>query len=533
MDEDEFAPGSPARRSMLHIRFHDSRCHHLDNVSVGDSNYHSGSGSHGGATANAPLRNTTSSSSRSSLSLSSGTTSTSTSHSHGSGGSYSSLSSGPLRQRRSTNHPLSMPPLEDSMTFTEKVVPQGAVSRTIRPRRQRKSDRHRHRHDHHHSRSHRPHYHCSPSHSHCRIRPSQYRDAPVGGYALSPMKRSSLDNNRNKPLHSSNDDDDTTMTSMSTFDSYSSASASASYSSAAYSATSTTASCHHDLYYDYNPSQQSHECHFPRRRSDHPCLYKDRVYEVHSRNSYNHHLHHHHHYRQREHDHLPPSPQRCRSADDGNDDSRRSVNERTTPPLSPLKRRATLGGVHTFQSNQGVKVEDLVNETKNLSLHNMKRNNNYGNKMGNLHNSYNNLKSQNNDSNSIPNLYMSNSSINATPIQDTNLSIEISPGVTARLRGAKETMNAVYHDYYALTECMACNLNLGCIKDACYVLCPDCRTVSSVEANGENHNDSSSSLHQDGGVGLGFTLEDLQGWQVKFLRQSRLQLQQQQLQQHP
>jgi hypothetical protein len=87
--------------------------------------------------------------------------------------------------------------------------------------------------------------------------------------------------------------------------------------------------------------------------------------------------------------------------------------------------------------------------------------------------------------------------------------IEISPGVHVRLRGADETWKAIANDYYMPTECICCESTIFCIQNADYVLCPDCRVVSRM-------NDPSS--HIMGGAGLGFKYEDLARWQKDILR---------------
>jgi hypothetical protein len=88
-------------------------------------------------------------------------------------------------------------------------------------------------------------------------------------------------------------------------------------------------------------------------------------------------------------------------------------------------------------------------------------------------------------------------------------SIEISPGIQVRLRGADETWKAIEHDYYMPTECICCESTIFCIQDADYVLCPGCRVVSRLEG---------SSSRGVGGVGLGFKYEDLGRWQEEILR---------------
>ena len=90
-----------------------------------------------------------------------------------------------------------------------------------------------------------------------------------------------------------------------------------------------------------------------------------------------------------------------------------------------------------------------------------------------------------------------------------SLSIEVSPGVVARLRGARETYQAVENDFYRPTICQACQADVCCIMDASYLLCPMCRSVSPIEGG--------STDIATGGVGLGFTLDDLRTWQAKIL----------------
>lgn len=91
----------------------------------------------------------------------------------------------------------------------------------------------------------------------------------------------------------------------------------------------------------------------------------------------------------------------------------------------------------------------------------------------------------------------------------TPLKIEISPGVLARLRGARETYQAVENDFYRPVTCTDCQAAVCCILDASYLLCPRCRSVSPVEDGNPNL--------AAGGVGLGFTLEDLRVWQDEIL----------------
>ena len=88
--------------------------------------------------------------------------------------------------------------------------------------------------------------------------------------------------------------------------------------------------------------------------------------------------------------------------------------------------------------------------------------------------------------------------------------IEIAPGITARLRGAKETWEAVENDFYLPITCFICQIDLFCIMDANYVLCPQCKVVSPMEGCAQQGS-------MDGGVGLGFTFQDLQQWQYEIV----------------
>ena len=92
----------------------------------------------------------------------------------------------------------------------------------------------------------------------------------------------------------------------------------------------------------------------------------------------------------------------------------------------------------------------------------------------------------------------------------SRLWIEIAAGMTERLRGAEETWACVENDSYLPTTCLACTRDLFCIIDASYVLCPICKVVSPIEGN-----------QADGGVGLGFSIEDLQRWQCEIMARQR------------
>ena len=98
--------------------------------------------------------------------------------------------------------------------------------------------------------------------------------------------------------------------------------------------------------------------------------------------------------------------------------------------------------------------------------------------------------------------------------------IPIAPGVSARLRGAHETFECIERDFYLPVVCFACSLEMCCIQDADYVICPVCRVVSPLD-NGSHAasphlaNDFRGQREQT--VGLGFTFEDLCKWQAEIL----------------
>jgi hypothetical protein len=75
------------------------------------------------------------------------------------------------------------------------------------------------------------------------------------------------------------------------------------------------------------------------------------------------------------------------------------------------------------------------------------------------------------------------------------LTIEISPGLYATLRGADETQSAAQDGFLIHPNCIVCNSRISCIADADFVLCPRCKVISpsgTTKTNGV------------GGVGLGF-----------------------------
>ena len=86
--------------------------------------------------------------------------------------------------------------------------------------------------------------------------------------------------------------------------------------------------------------------------------------------------------------------------------------------------------------------------------------------------------------------------------------VEISPGVKVKLRGAKETRECVRRDFFLPTVCFSCEMQMFVIQDASFVLCPQCRVVNPLETE--------DSVFGEGGLGLGFTMEDLASIQADF-----------------
>lgn len=89
--------------------------------------------------------------------------------------------------------------------------------------------------------------------------------------------------------------------------------------------------------------------------------------------------------------------------------------------------------------------------------------------------------------------------------------IEVSPGEHLRLRGADETWRAIHNDFYIPCACICCEVTLFCIQDAVFVLCPQCLIVSPLEGVVFDG--------YDGGVGMGFTMENLAIWQEEIKMQ--------------
>eukprot|EP00173_Palmaria_palmata_P002454 Plantae.Rhodophyta-Palmaria_palmata.ctg25903.p1 GENE.Plantae.Rhodophyta-Palmaria_palmata.ctg25903~~Plantae.Rhodophyta-Palmaria_palmata.ctg25903.p1 ORF type:complete len:213 (-),score=14.43 Plantae.Rhodophyta-Palmaria_palmata.ctg25903:50-649(-) len=117
--------------------------------------------------------------------------------------------------------------------------------------------------------------------------------------------------------------------------------------------------------------------------------------------------------------------------------------------------------------------------------------------------------------------------------------IEVFPGVNLRLRGVDEIQNAIATDFFTPHVCACCSSMIFCILDADFVLCPSCRVVGAMDANKNgsttcNNDDldeedcckaataNNERIKGGGGVGLGFTLEDLARGQADVKRQRSL-----------
>ena len=90
--------------------------------------------------------------------------------------------------------------------------------------------------------------------------------------------------------------------------------------------------------------------------------------------------------------------------------------------------------------------------------------------------------------------------------------IQVAPGEYMRLRGAQETWKAVQQDFYIPGTCICCQETLFCIQDAVFVLCPICDVVSPSQPGKILISDG-----YNGGVGLGFVIDELIQWQTEIL----------------
>jgi hypothetical protein len=97
--------------------------------------------------------------------------------------------------------------------------------------------------------------------------------------------------------------------------------------------------------------------------------------------------------------------------------------------------------------------------------------------------------------------------------KDRSKMIEVAPGEWFHLRGADETWRAIENDFFMPCTCISCGQVIFCIEDASFVVCPQCRVVTPMDMDSHDN---------DGGVGLGFTMEDLSKWQQDIERNRRV-----------
>lgn len=95
---------------------------------------------------------------------------------------------------------------------------------------------------------------------------------------------------------------------------------------------------------------------------------------------------------------------------------------------------------------------------------------------------------------------------------EDDIYLEVFPGMQERLRRTKETKDAIERDFYTPGTCCACNMDLFCIADVAYFICPTCKTINPFQNN-------------DGGsdVGIAFGYETLFKIQSEILRDRQQQ----------
>jgi hypothetical protein len=96
---------------------------------------------------------------------------------------------------------------------------------------------------------------------------------------------------------------------------------------------------------------------------------------------------------------------------------------------------------------------------------------------------------------------------------DTAVIVQIAPGVQAPLRGTKETYQAISKDFYSNVTCFGCSLEMCCIADAAYIVCPECKVISPLEGCVFEGKEI-----RRRGLGLGFTYESLFQMQLEIIQ---------------
>jgi hypothetical protein len=80
---------------------------------------------------------------------------------------------------------------------------------------------------------------------------------------------------------------------------------------------------------------------------------------------------------------------------------------------------------------------------------------------------------------------------------EETLMLEVAPGLEVKLRGSSETRRAIKNWKIIQVQCLECSVQLHCIEDAEFLLCPHCRCVSPLSMVGQVKTNAN-------GVGLGF-----------------------------
>ena len=93
-----------------------------------------------------------------------------------------------------------------------------------------------------------------------------------------------------------------------------------------------------------------------------------------------------------------------------------------------------------------------------------------------------------------------------------SMEVSIAPGVSAPLRGAQETTEAVRQDFIMNLICWGCQKEIYCIADCRWALCPGCRTISPLVDGNLKGN--------EWGLGLGITPEALQSMRYEEFSRS-------------
>lgn len=130
---------------------------------------------------------------------------------------------------------------------------------------------------------------------------------------------------------------------------------------------------------------------------------------------------------------------------------------------------------------------------------------------GNTENNYGGMKQ------SPPQQSLQSSSRSNSISSDSSrpLEIEVTPGIFMKLRGSKETQQAIDNNFVQYTSCFACTIKLLCIADAEFIICPECKTISpTVELEQQEEEEEtvavagSSNSNKVGGVGLGLRVQE-------------------------